>query len=310
MKLFESRNVLDRIETTWNIFFSSAWQVRVLPQILLVAIWTTLGILSCTPLFLLFSDFMNWDRLDNVDQMLLIVKTLTILLLPITIFTLVHGMVYTYTLTISHEYEVGKTWQQYARTAWSRLWWWAWYGLWTTAFMLIIYTIWITLYFLSSSLIFGFALIILICIFIWWIVALYALAPGFILENSWGPRSVFSLLSLTSARWWRVCGNIFLGNIVVGSMLSLIQQLISWISWWGMLWLWLGLKLGSIEGQENIDWSILFSDMPEIGIWFVIGTIILYIIWGTQRVFINMFQYTLWREIITDSTEPDIKKAE
>jgi hypothetical protein len=38
MKLFESRNVLDRIETTWNMFFSVAWQVRVLPQILFAAV--------------------------------------------------------------------------------------------------------------------------------------------------------------------------------------------------------------------------------------------------------------------------------
>jgi len=38
MKFFESRNVLDRIETTWNMFFSSAWRLRVLPQILFTAI--------------------------------------------------------------------------------------------------------------------------------------------------------------------------------------------------------------------------------------------------------------------------------
>jgi len=65
---------------------------------------------------------MSWDILDSVAQMLLIAKTLMILLVPITLFTLVSGMVYTYTLTVSHDYEIGKTWQQYARLAWSRLW--------------------------------------------------------------------------------------------------------------------------------------------------------------------------------------------
>jgi hypothetical protein len=122
MKLFESRNVLDRIETTWNMFFSSAWQVRLLPQIVFVAVGTTLGMLSFAPLFFLFPSIMAWDTLDNVGQMWILTQVLMILLVPITILTLVSGLTYTYTLTVSHGYEIGKTWQDYARTAWSRLW--------------------------------------------------------------------------------------------------------------------------------------------------------------------------------------------
>lgn len=78
--------------------------------------------LSFAPLFFLFPSFMTWDVLDSAGQMFLIAKTLMILLVPITIFTLVSGMTYTYTLTVSHDYVVGKTWKDYAGIAWSRLW--------------------------------------------------------------------------------------------------------------------------------------------------------------------------------------------
>ena len=66
MQLFESRNVFDRIETTWNIFFSSAWQVRVLPQIVITALSTIIGFISLVPIFFFFSDFKNWEMLDDV----------------------------------------------------------------------------------------------------------------------------------------------------------------------------------------------------------------------------------------------------
>jgi hypothetical protein len=78
--------------------------------------------LSFAPLFFLLPSFMSWDALDSAAQMLLISKMLMILLVPITLFTLVSGMVYTYTLTVSHDFEEGKTWKEYARLAWSRLW--------------------------------------------------------------------------------------------------------------------------------------------------------------------------------------------
>lgn len=299
MKQFESRNVLDRIETTWNMFFSSAWQVRVLPQIVFAALWTTLGMLSFAPLFFLFPSFMTWDTLDSAGQMLLLAKALMILLVPITIFTLVSGMMYTYTLTVSHDYEVGKTWKDYARIAWSRLWWWAWYGLWATLFMLMIFALWTVLYFLSSV-IFGFAVVILVCIFFWGIVALYAGAPGYILANSWNPHGFFSLFSLTTLRWWSTFGNMILGSIVVSSMLSLIQQLIYWIMWIGSL----GTQLAALEWKDNIDWTTVFSDLsPDFGTRFIFGAILLFILSGGQQVFVGMFQYVVWKDITTDVPE-------
>ncbi len=306
MKLFESRNVLDRIETTWNMFFSSAWQVRVLPQIIFAAVWTTLGMLSFAPLFFLFPDFMSWDTLDSAAQMLLIAKMLMILLVPITLFTLVSGMVYTYTLTVSHDYEVGKTWQEYARIAWSRLWWWAWYGLWVMLFMLMIIGIWIFLYFFSPV-IFGFAVVILTLMFLWGIVTLYAAGPWYILANSWSPQGFFSLFSLTSNRWWRTCGNMLLGSVVVSSMLSLVQQLIYWIMWISSL----GNELAALEGRENVDWTTVFSDLSlDLGTRFIFGMILLFILWGWQQVFVGMFQYVVWKEIITDAPEVIEKKEE
>ena len=42
MTLFESRNVLDRIETAWNQFFSPDWRITILPQILLTLLGTSI----------------------------------------------------------------------------------------------------------------------------------------------------------------------------------------------------------------------------------------------------------------------------
>lgn len=306
MKLFESRNVLDRIETTWNIFFSSAWQIRVLPQIIFIAIWTTLGILSFAPLFFFFPDIMTWETIDKTRQILVIIKILMILLVPITLFTLIGGLVYTYTLTVLHDYEVGKTWQQYASIAWSRLWWWLWYGFWVTIFMFVIFGIAVASYF-TTSFIFWLGMIILTLVFFWWIVALYAWAPWYILENSWNPRSFLAIFSLTSWRWWNTFGNMLLGSIVVSSMVSLVQQIVNWIMWIGEL----GTQFISLMWKGNIDWTKILTELSsDYGTRFIIGLILFFILSGGQQVFIGMFQYIVWKEITTDAPEASKKIVE
>jgi hypothetical protein len=42
----------------------------------------------------------------------------------------------------------------------------------------------------------------------------------------------------------------------------------------------------------------------------IIGWILLCIIWGGKKVFAGMFQYVVWKEIITDAPEVIEKKEE
>lgn len=306
MKQFESRNILDRIETTWNMFFSSAWKVRVLPQILLTSIWTTFGILSCFPIFFLISRVTNWDGIDGTEQLFFIIKILVLSLVPVTIFTLVSGLISTYTLTVSHDYRAEKTWIDYARVAWSRLWWWAWYGLWMTLFILILVGLW-SIFYVFLPEIAGFILFFLVLLFFWWFITLYIWAPWYILENSWNPRGFLLIFFMTTGRWWRAFGNIILGGVVVSSVLSLIQQFIYWIM--GIYSF--GAKLWALEKSDVIDWSALFSDFSaEYGMRFIFGLIILFILsWG-QKVFIGIFQYIVWKDIQTEAPEVNQKDTE
>ena len=46
----------------------------------------------------------------------------------------------------------------------------------------------------------------------------------------------------------------------------------------------------------------MFSDIsPEMGLRFIFGLILLFILSGGQRVFVGMFQYIVWKDITTDT---------
>ena len=129
-------------------------------------------------------------------------------------------------------------------------------------------------------------------------IALSGGAPGYILENSGGLSSFFTLFTITSGRWWRVLGNILLGGIVVSSVLSLIQQFLIWVT---------GIqsvlsRFAGLEKQSDIDWTSIFGDLSPI-FWMrlFIGGLLLFILSAIQQVFVGMFQYTVWKEITTDT---------
>lgn len=303
MKQFESRNVLDRIETTWNMFFSSQWQVRVLPQILMMAGWSLSMLLSLSPLFFLIDDLMGWGNLTYELQLFLIAKVLIVLLIPISIYTIMSGMIYTYTLTISHDFERDKTWQEYLKIAWSRLWWWAWYGLWVTIFIILLLAIWGVLYFLSPN-IFFFSFIIIFALFLWSIIAIYVWAPWYILANTWSPRWLIWIFWLTFGRWWRILGNALLGSMIVSSVLSLFQQFIFSI-------IWLGSIGDNIVASKSIDFSAIVSQISPDSVtrWFL-GLLLISIMTWWKQAFIWMFQYVVWKDITTDKPEEEIKETE
>ncbi len=306
MKLFESRNVLDRIETTWSMFFSSEWKVRVLPQILFTALGTTLGILSFWLLLFLVPGVMEWNTFSSPDQLFFISKALLILLIPITIFTLTSGITYTYTLSVSHDYEAWKTWQYYLNLALPRLWWWAWYGLWFGLSIIALIGV-TTLFYFTTPLIFILSIVLFIPLFFWAIIASYAGSPGYILGGTWGIREFLQIFSVSSGRWWNIFGNMLLWSFVVSSVLSLVQQFVYWIMGIDSF----GSKLAGLNQDSLNTWMPLLNDIvSDIGVRFLFGAVLLFIISGGQQVFIGMFQYTVWRETQTDADEEWQKQVE
>ena len=306
MKLFESRNLLDRIETVWNMFFSSEWKVRVLPQIVLMTLWTIVGLISFAPIFFLIPGFTAWGTFDDARQLFFIAEVLMVFLLPIIIFTLVGGMTYTYTLSVCHDYLIWRTWQEYARLAWSRLWWWAWYGFWVILMVLLIVAVGIGLYF-TSSVLFGFSVLLLVFVYLWLVAVFYAGAPGYILANSWSLKNFFDIFSLTSGRWWNVWGNMILWSIVVSSMVGVLQQLIYWLMGISSFM----MNIENLVWDSPIDWDSVFSDIsPDSVTRFIFGLAILFVVVTAQKVFITMFQYVVWKDIMTDVPEIVEKKEE
>lgn len=107
MKLFESRNVLDRIEKTGNIFLSPDWRVRVLPQLIINIIGILVGCISLIPLIYILMDGSHVILEQDEDAWLIwITKFLIYLLIPITIYTITVALIYTYTITICHDWEI------------------------------------------------------------------------------------------------------------------------------------------------------------------------------------------------------------
>lgn len=122
MKQFESRNVLDRIETVWNMFFSSEWRLRILPQMIVGAIGIPAGLILLIPIVRIFTHSIEsdiWNSPEIVGEVTLVGLYI---LAMITIFTLVGGIISTYTLITAREQKLEKTWEEYMTLAWRHLW--------------------------------------------------------------------------------------------------------------------------------------------------------------------------------------------
>jgi hypothetical protein len=71
----------------------------------------------------------------------------------------------------------------------------------------------------------------------------------------------------------------------------------------------MGTELAKLEWQDPSNWNMMVSDIsPEMGLRFIFGIMLFFILSGGQRVFVGMFQYVVWKDITTDT--PNTRIAE
>ena len=304
MKLFETRNVFDRVETTWKKIVTKEWQITILPQVCIYLGWAWLGLICMmlggyyfTPLIPLFAG------MKEVSDVLIIIKPVSLFLLGIIILSFAGGIIQTYTLTVCNDSKVGMSYGEILSIAWERLWWWMAYIGW---FILILFGVLVLSITLALSTDMWWIFIFIIPWIFWFKIALWPGQAGYVLKNDGKLMPFLQLVKLSYKRWWRIFGNIILTGIIIGSVYSVVQQLLLWIS---------GINDIIVYGVESffqlekpwaptMDWSGFIGkftviDIMQMGLAYTIG-MVLYV---CQQIFLYAFQYTLWQDIETEVIE-------
>lgn len=293
MNFFDSRNVFDRIETSWNLIFSDKWKITLLPLIAGWIIATWIGI------YFFYLAFLNIPLSGAawIDDPVRISLFLANILMAVTIFITWSGLLQTYTFSAC-EGVSEMNWQDLAKLAWKRLWWWMWYYFWFSMVFAII--IWVSglCWFLFQDATLAWILAIpLLCFIIWGWVAISLGKPGYILGNSWKLRPFFGGIYLSRWRWWRVFGNTILVVIIIGSALSTVQQFLFYLSGGFEFSISIGVWLANIQDATI---SSLENPFANISLWeyirYWLSYTILLILYYGQRIFTYAFQYTVWKE--------------
>ena len=301
MKLFEIRNVFDRVESTWNTLMTKNWKTTILPQFYFSLIGWWIGLVC-----MIFWGRVSFSLIPLIPQihepidMLLFTEPLLLFLLWAIVFSVMDGIIETYTLTVFYEYKEGLAYTQIFSQAIKRIWSWMCYIGWLILVISLI---------LSLSLIFAlFTHLWWIFIFVipgvmWFKVALWPGQVGYILTGATWVVPFLHLIRLSRGRWWRIFGNILLIGIIVGSAYSVVQQLLLWVSGINDIIAYFMEYLYTMDTSWNTViewWRFLGKFTPVDFIQMAVGYTIGLMLYTCQQIFLYGFQYTVYKDIETE----------
>ena len=142
MTLFDSRNVLDRVETTWKMIFNQNWKQYLFPLVFWNIIATWIAIIFLYPLFRRIYHI-DTGLLQNLQSHFLeysieLIEPLIYVLVSLTLFITIGGILQTYTISWHHNKEEDTSYKDIMLLAWNRLWAWMWYSIWIILGILLI----------------------------------------------------------------------------------------------------------------------------------------------------------------------------
>jgi hypothetical protein len=134
MAWFDSTNILDRLEKTWKIIFSSHWKTLILPPILITAIgYTILVILFLWGGILWYSTYQWINPLEyGIEQPLRIISILLFLLAILVLGTYLYAYFVTYIFIAADLISRWGTpdFKETHEESFHKIWSWFWYMLW------------------------------------------------------------------------------------------------------------------------------------------------------------------------------------
>ncbi len=332
MLVFESRNVLDRLEITYKEIFNANWKSNISPFLILLAVniaWGILSTITLPSLLILGSMTMG----SSFEKWVIIGVISFIFILGITLFYWITGnlaTISTYLIFEKQEQRVPFRGMEILREAKaylpSAL---KFDGYYYSILAGVIFVIFLMLFpfirdhigplsqmeskdYYSSTFWEPFIQFALIMILAWGVYFIFALwfstryfptKPGFVLGKSWTFDRFQEGKLLTQRQFWKI-----LGNMIV---LSIVISVISWI--WNNF---IGGSLfgGSTLPTEWLTWANmddLMKNLPQllsfISPWQVGWGMIISLIASTlTNLFRNGFSYILWKDLSTSMFQSTI----
>lgn len=302
MNHFDNRNILDRMESTWNIIIKN-WKAILIPPIV---IWAGCGLLL---LILCFSGFIVFysdisalisTAHENIYELLLLF--LWVFLLVLIFITYVQAYLSTYIyMSVDGREENTRLWfaEIHTKTL-SRIWSWFWYIFWYSLILIVlIFFCWVFAFIHFESIYFTAPLFILV--FIWLTVWYTVGMPHYIIEGKSTFRDYIKVYTLTQWRWWRIFGNILWSSIIIGSAIQVWNMIVT-IPFSSLQ---ISLSETFTQASQSIApmeyiLSILTSNQL---IYFMVPLIVTILLQNIQKVFQAIFYYTISVDLRTTEEE-------
>ncbi len=299
MSAFDSTNILDRLEKTWKIIFSSHWKTLILPPILITAIgYTILVILFLWGGMLWYTTYQWINPLEyGIEQPLRIISILLFLLAILVLGTYLYAYFVTYIFIAADLISRWGTpdFKETHEESFHKIWSWFWYMLWYSIiiiwlivlFILGYLAIWNT-WFLSFPIFLG--------ILIWVSIAYYIGMPQYILTWKKNFHEFIDIYKMTRGRWWVVFGNIIGMWIIVALTINIVQAPGMYV--FSMLLNELLIVLDNIDGSIGFTWVIeVILTLATVSL----PIMYLFVVTNLNVIFQMIFFYIMSREILDDT---------
>ena len=291
MTHFDTTNILDRLEKTWKIIFSSSWKTFIIPPILATIIWYSIATVSFIGGIAVLWNVYIWGLwLDTIRTLLVLFFILATVILGI--YTYGYFVTYIYIASDQSKHGIPLVFKEIHEETFLKISSWFWYTLWFSLML-----IWLSILFILGYFVFWNFWYTTAPIFIgifFWLSVIYSVGmPGYVLWWKSSFHDFSETHHLTYGRWWRVFGNI-LGMWIIVAMAVNILQMPVWILVEPII-----NELDSLDGwsleNTQVFWfiNILFTIFS-----FLVPFIYLLVIGMANLVFQKVFYYVIESEIL------------